>query len=1127
MELSLTQEAQTLDEIFLHPDWYRALTLAERLCLRRTHPETYQQATGERTEQAIQQFERWQQLYLCAEDGSFAERLALDDTDLEELLAILAEPAELIQARSQGLPDWLAELKQIFSTPAFFQEVFPWCQAQMLRSKQTFLPVLSPFLAWGTQHLQAGMDALHADYPDAPWQTEALGDALLAYLAGRLLALANRVFTLELNIARLEGRLTGETPDERFQSFLTQTGQRERLLALLEEYAPLARLLMVTLANWLSSNLECLRRLCADWSEISQVMQPGDTIGLLSEVQGGAGDSHRQGRSTLILRFSSGWRLLYKPRSLAVDLHFQELLQWLNERGDHPPFRVMKLIERGTYGWSEFIECADCATPAEVERFYTRQGGYLALFYALEATDIHLENLIAAGEHPMMIDLEALFHPRLRVAQNGANAMALETLGHSVLRVGLLPLRIWGNREQRGIDVSGLGGKGGQLHPQPSLQAEARGTDQMHFIRQRMTVPEQQNRPRLAGVAMDVLDYRECLLEGFASVYRLCMDYRSALLAGPFRQFAQDEARVIARPTALYAQLLQESYHPDLLRDMLDRDRFFDHLWVRTVQQRPLRRLLRSEVADLHNLDIPLFTIRPALPHIYTSGGVCLPDFLAETGLQAAQRCLNTFDEHDLARQLWFIRASLTSMVADTEHSELRITTPPLSLAECVTSRDLSASLLQQARAIGDRLCDQALYSEHGANWIGLTYLDESGWTLAPAGADLYSGGGGIALFLAYLGYVTGAEKYTACARAALAFVDESVKEWRERVQSPGGYNGWGGMVYLYSHLGVLWQQRDLLTRARALAGRFAELVSGDEVLDVIGGSAGGIAGLLSLYQAAPAPEVLAMALLCGERLLAASPQCNPTPANLARPHALIAASRPLTGFAHGAAGIALNLLRLAGVSGDERFRQGAIRAIAYEQQTFSPQQQNWPDFRLGATDQRAVEGGAKVTSMLAWCYGAPGIGLARLASLPFYDTPAIRDEIQVALQTTLAQGFGGNHSLCHGDAGNLETLLVAARTLGDAHYQDELERRSVEILASMATHGWLTGLPLALEAPALMTGIAGTGYELLRLSAPDRVPSVLTLELPAPGQPSTMADVRADVHLSHTCSQKESDCDA
>ena len=43
-----------------------------------------------------------------------------------------------------------------------------------------------------------------------------------------------------------------------------------------------------------------------------------------------------------------------------------------------------------------------CTAPEEIQRFYERQGGYLALLYVLQATDFHFENLIAAGEHPVL-----------------------------------------------------------------------------------------------------------------------------------------------------------------------------------------------------------------------------------------------------------------------------------------------------------------------------------------------------------------------------------------------------------------------------------------------------------------------------------------------------------------------------------------------------------------------------------------------------------------------------------------------------------------------------------------------------------------------------------------------------
>jgi class II lanthipeptide synthase len=73
---------------------------------------------------------------------------------------------------------------------------------------------------------------------------------------------------------------------------------------------------------------------------------------------------------------------------------------------------------------------------------------------------------------------------------------------------------------------------------------------------------------------------------------------------------------------------------------------------------------------------------------------------------------------------------------------------------------------------------------------------------------------------------------------------------------------------------------------------------------------------------------------------------------------------------------------------------------------------------------------------MTAWCHGAAGIGLARLGSLPYLDDPTLRGEIDAALKSTLTQGIGGDHTLCHGASGHLETLLVASQMIEAATYR-------------------------------------------------------------------------------------------
>ncbi len=108
-----------------------------------------------------------------------------------------------------------------------------------------------------------------------------------------------------------------------------------------------------------------------------------------------------------------------------------------------------------------------------------------------------------------------------------------------------------------------------------------------------------------------------------------------------------------------------------------------------------------------------------------------------------------------------------------------------------------------------------------------------------------------------------------------------------------------------------------------------------------------------------------------------------------------------------------------------------------------------------------------------------------------------LSEEIDAAIKTTIAAGFGGDHSLCHGDFGNLETLLVASEVLAMPSYSQQVESITGALLDSIDTHGWMTDVPLDVKTPGLMVGITGIGYELLRLAEPEIIPSVLSLAPP------------------------------
>lgn len=300
-----------------------------------------------------------------------------------------------------------------------------------------------------------------------------------------------------------------------------------------------------------------------------------------------------------------------------------------------------------------------------------------------------------------------------------------------------------------------------------------------------------------------------------------------------------------------------------------------------------------------------------------------------------------------------------------------------------------------------------------------------------------------------------------------------------------GAFEGWSGVVYTLAHLGRLWQSEDLLGKAGDIAVRHgAGLRSGAEAAvssdDLIGGLAGCIGALGPVYVHGRQDAVLEILSSCGRLLVS---RAVPMSAGVGwpSPHA----TSPLPGFAHGNAGIAWALMRLHGITGEEDLRQTALEALRYEATLFDEGSGNWLPFE--ALSQKTGPSPLGV----AWCHGAPGIALGRL---PFPDAGG---EVEVAVATTLRDGFGANHSLCHGDLGNLDCLVEVARTRSDPALLDELGRLATQIAIRGRDHRWLCGIPRHSETPGLMVGLAGIGYGLLRLARPEFVPSVLALAEP------------------------------
>ena len=340
---------------FESSQWYDAATLSERVSGFQAHGERPENQTLD-DDSSQRRLGRWRSQPPFDSDSLLEDRLALDGITPVELGSLLGETVQEVKARFEQTPVWLDDLEQAYrnmsdASPSEIHSDFHY------GSTAGFIRAFAPLIRLARARIEKGVRTLLSDNDAVPVSGDYIAEILLAGLAEQLLSIAGRTLILELNVARLEGQLEGETTEVRFEAFTTLLTEPDFMLRLLHRYPVLARQLTTTVEHWVRFSLEILEHFCVDWPDIKSTFQLTDSVGLIVRIESGLGDNHQDGRSVRVFGFSSGLQIVYKPRSQAVAVHFQEFLVWLNSRIAQPHFRTLRVLDKEhTAGLSLFVK---------------------------------------------------------------------------------------------------------------------------------------------------------------------------------------------------------------------------------------------------------------------------------------------------------------------------------------------------------------------------------------------------------------------------------------------------------------------------------------------------------------------------------------------------------------------------------------------------------------------------------------------------------------------------------------------------------------------------------------------------------------------------------------------------
>ena len=648
------------------------------------------------------------------------------------------------------------------------------------------------------------------------------------------------------------------------------------------------------LGHFQSSWIEFFDALTACREEISEKLLGGKPFTRIERFSDFGGDPHRRGRAVTGV-WTDGGVFYYKPHDCGLDMVYHEIIErWFSD------CTIAARVVQG--GGVSFVSClrpAPVETEGGIADFYYHFGVLTALLHGLGSIDMHFENIMACGDKPAVIDIETLISPSYQEqARMNQLAPGVHTLGQSVYRMGILPVRMYGKP---------------LVSP---LYSQREGY---------ACLPED-----YGGKTYTVEGYEDRCLAGFRDGYGRVLAHRVEIKA---RLGARGGAtvRCLMRNTVFYALIRRSLYRPEALRSEEERERVLHRLSLPFAQAgaEVFREEVEHETACLRMGDIPYFCTR------LDGTDLCGDDpeqivkagYYSHSPLRMTEQSLDRLSEAELRFEEDVIRVAFAHAPLDAPGKPAP---QPLD-GPCIEKkkvRSMAAGLFRRLRDDGILLPDggrvwlSAAATLHGVRPCGIM------GALAEAGAFCAELLGTDALSEVHAGAM---ELARDCVDGIAKEITGLAETGRETLASSarlpmGLYNGFGGVLW-----GLAAMEKAGVPLARETWERLLRLLVRDcgfwyEDPTVAEGLAGLMLSLDAL--AGSIPERDACVRLCAERLLAADVPSIPDAPK-------------------GAAGVAAALAAAYGRLGDARCAEKASAMLDGVRDAYDDALGGWPDSRV------------------------------------------------------------------------------------------------------------------------------------------------------------------------------------
>lgn len=933
---------------------------------------------------------------------------------------------------------------------------FPFDITERLKERVIFEPFYVFLVEFGVDKLKNELQKLEDSFG-----LEIYNDFKF-FLAEQLQAICLRTLIVEMHQYKIMNKLHGKDEKEEYEYFCTEIiGKSEEIIKIMEKYPVLCRCVEDRINNSVCFYKEIIEHFCNDKKEIAEHFCPENQISRITNITTSYSDVHQKGRQVVKIEIDKKMKILYKPHSMENEKAFMSLLQWISQ-GIGITQLNYEILTHESYSWCSIVKYRECESKEEICNYYKRLGTQLFLAYFLGTHDLHCENIIASGEYPVLIDLETLVGGFNSGKRKTAEDEVYYHLQQSVLSTGLLPTFMW-DKGGNGIDVSGMSGGNEATYPFkiPVIMNPKTSNMRIGYDYPQATLKE--NRVKLRGEFCPPVKYEAELLNGFSVAYRYVIENREEFKR-QVKLMTGLKSRFLFSDTQRYGMTLSSSYHPSLLQDGAEREIFLMSMWKgRGVDKKTI---VEDEIQSLLQGDIPYFEYYLGSKNLYSGTGKIWKNFFDSVPITFLLNKIDQLSEKDMIVQERYIQTALELTPENRDNYENKVYAVDSIKSHNREREDISSSV----NHLIDRLIEEAIWNDDKTevSWCQINFNAEKNmvWHMTPMNMYLYNGLAGMLLIFYELNQSRKEQKiieiYKTIKNMLFAYT-EGGRRSLESIQSNliGMYDGESSIIYTYL---ILYQQskdKQYLYYAEEHSTIVEQLIDKSQKYDLLSGNAGAAQVLLKLYEVSGKNKYLTLAEKAITRL-----QEHKEKQNQGIGWRIREDIPPMSGMAHGNAGILMPVFTLWKKTGKEKYKQLAEEIWEYEESLYDVDIGNWIDVRN--TEKCGGEVGA-----MAWCHGAAGILLSRLYCNELTDAKLWKErfakDINRAYKILKKYWIRDSWSLCHGICGNLWILeLIDIKEKNNFIYEYAKYLKSFKLL------------PQELLNPGFMNGYGGIIYSIL-----------------------------------------------